>query len=564
MPDPHDPTGPTQSPRPDPGHSLDVAQVLGGGLAVKIEEFLDFTHRPAQAEAVGRQWPPACCEPECHWRARGLICTRFAGHDGPHVAHGHGRVALAAWPFRWRELGILGPDGKPAPPAGPGPDPNVAVFDHRPWMNEARQLAAQCWCDDDTAGIPMNPVLAEAVARRIRAWMDTAAQEGRNVEFHRGLLVQIARAIGQEAYVSDDASLHDSPILLNLPGLVMKKLAGREENPDEGTVRLSPEILREWALEIRGIEMNGRVAREERPRLRRIWKELDTAATRRPLSTARVSEGLTREVEGYQRDLGDRVAWPTDPVPLGVPGVPYHEPDGAQSVGESPPYGGQPRAADARRHRHSSTLPDGVSMSHRWRVPESGDALVCPWCQDCGCACDSTDALKDCTDPGRRNEPPGVAESLREPHGRDDVLKAAEAMGAWNRIRGVQVPSPVFRVFGAVVGTVTVDPADIEEGAHLLHVIDRAWERIRPDMYRELLVALEQRRVQAKTSQERATRPFDKERDVAPPRAASAGTRTPPTRDEILAALKQNVAHAARVGLTAEDIRFALRGGIGG
>ena len=53
------------------------------------------------------------------------------------------------------------------------------------WMPEARQLAAQCWCDAETEHIEMNPVLAEAVARRIAAWMDTGAFHARNEAYWR-------------------------------------------------------------------------------------------------------------------------------------------------------------------------------------------------------------------------------------------------------------------------------------------------------------------------------------------------------------------------------------------
>jgi hypothetical protein len=44
------------------------------------------------------------------------------------------------------------------------------------WMDEARQIAAQCWCDEETQDRVMDTPLAEAMARRIAAWMETAAQ----------------------------------------------------------------------------------------------------------------------------------------------------------------------------------------------------------------------------------------------------------------------------------------------------------------------------------------------------------------------------------------------------
>lgn len=67
------------------------------------------------------------------------------------------------------------------------------------WMPEARAQAAQCWCDEETKDREMDVVLAEAIARRIAAWMDTAAMYGRNAAYWEG------RARVREA-VSDDAT----------------------------------------------------------------------------------------------------------------------------------------------------------------------------------------------------------------------------------------------------------------------------------------------------------------------------------------------------------------------
>ena len=53
------------------------------------------------------------------------------------------------------------------------------------WLPEARQIAAQCWCDDETKHLVMEPALAEAVARRVAAWMQTGAQHARNEEYWR-------------------------------------------------------------------------------------------------------------------------------------------------------------------------------------------------------------------------------------------------------------------------------------------------------------------------------------------------------------------------------------------
>ncbi len=52
----------------------------------------------------------------------------------------------------------------------------------------------------------MDVVLCEAVAERIAAWMDTAAQNQRNADYYRGLLVKCGETIGDNAYIADDGS----------------------------------------------------------------------------------------------------------------------------------------------------------------------------------------------------------------------------------------------------------------------------------------------------------------------------------------------------------------------
>lgn len=54
-----------------------------------------------------------------------------------------------------------------------------------PWMDEARQQAAQCWCDETTKHLVMDPALAEVIARHIAVWMDTGAQHARNESYWR-------------------------------------------------------------------------------------------------------------------------------------------------------------------------------------------------------------------------------------------------------------------------------------------------------------------------------------------------------------------------------------------
>ena len=51
------------------------------------------------------------------------------------------------------------------------------------WLGECRQMAAQCWGDESTKHLTMEPALAEAFAHRLALWMDTGAQHARNEQY---------------------------------------------------------------------------------------------------------------------------------------------------------------------------------------------------------------------------------------------------------------------------------------------------------------------------------------------------------------------------------------------
>ena len=102
------------------------------------------------------------------------------------------------------------------------------------FMDEARQLASQCWCDPETQDRVMDPPLAEAVAKRIAVWMDTAAQFNRNEDFYRGIVCQVGEMFGNAAKTSDDGSLQDSVLALKVPELVRDALAARRAEAAEG------------------------------------------------------------------------------------------------------------------------------------------------------------------------------------------------------------------------------------------------------------------------------------------------------------------------------------------
>jgi len=88
------------------------------------------------------------------------------------------------------------------------------------WMDEARMLAAQCWCDPETENTEMDVVLCEAVAKRIAAWMDTAARNQRNTDYYRGLVVRCGEAIGESAYICDDGTKSQDVLCAKVPEII--------------------------------------------------------------------------------------------------------------------------------------------------------------------------------------------------------------------------------------------------------------------------------------------------------------------------------------------------------
>ncbi|MEA1998278.1 MAG: hypothetical protein U9N61_02985 [Euryarchaeota archaeon] len=106
------------------------------------------------------------------------------------------------------------------------------------WMEEARELSAQCWCDAETENKEMDVVLAEAVAKRIAYWMRVAAQNQRNADYYRRLVHQIGETIGEESYIQDDGGLVEDVSCAKVPGLVKDLVAKNKRIYDKGVLRL--------------------------------------------------------------------------------------------------------------------------------------------------------------------------------------------------------------------------------------------------------------------------------------------------------------------------------------
>lgn len=88
------------------------------------------------------------------------------------------------------------------------------------WIEEARTIAAQCWCDEETKGIDMEVVLADAFAKRLASWMNIAAQNQRNTDYYRDLLIECGETIGEPAFTCDDGTLSDDVLCAKIPEII--------------------------------------------------------------------------------------------------------------------------------------------------------------------------------------------------------------------------------------------------------------------------------------------------------------------------------------------------------
>jgi hypothetical protein len=84
----------------------------------------------------------------------------------------------------------------------------------------AMQEAAQCWCDPTTSDRAMDSALAEVVARKIQAWLETAMYFQRGSDFYQGIVRQVGELFGEAAKTSDDGSVQSDVLALKVPELV--------------------------------------------------------------------------------------------------------------------------------------------------------------------------------------------------------------------------------------------------------------------------------------------------------------------------------------------------------
>lgn len=76
------------------------------------------------------------------------------------------------------------------------------------WTGEARVIAELCNGD------------IEATTARIAAWMETAADTQRDVDYYRSLVERCGEAIGEKAYTQDDGGIVPDVLCAKVPELV--------------------------------------------------------------------------------------------------------------------------------------------------------------------------------------------------------------------------------------------------------------------------------------------------------------------------------------------------------
>jgi len=98
--------------------------------------------------------------------------------------------------------------------------PESSTLKEIDWMIEAQKIVAQCWCDERVSDRVMDPVFAQMVAEKIAFWIDTAAQNQRNTEYYRDLVITCGKMLGHDAYVCDDGSVSKDVLCAKVPELV--------------------------------------------------------------------------------------------------------------------------------------------------------------------------------------------------------------------------------------------------------------------------------------------------------------------------------------------------------
>jgi hypothetical protein len=526
-------------------------------------------------------------------------------------------------------LGYSTPDGlssdawanPPSPPYGFG------AF-HSPWMNDARQVAGQCWGDPETSDRVLDPVLADAVARRIAVWMDTAA-------CYRDLLDQCAASLGPEVYRSDDGSMQDRPIRLKIPGLVAQLAVRATAGP-----RAATPFARAVQAEI--MESGRRAARADDADLMRdaadaSGSSLGSMASRpafRPVSRGGLPPGADLSHKWWFVDGGVSYCLACDVR--------------ADQIGANAPSAllPCPNIAPQSGNRITDAVPVGAVGPIDLGTVEVSREILREWARTIRGTETASTALAvnrarltrvwkeldwAATQPAEARPRTATGERTAAARSMADAEQAARQRAYVHRLMMRQTGgSTVDPIGGVVYGTVACDPRLIQRHEDIGPLLDREWAALKPMMIEDVRGARaatteiqksvkrryeDLRRLEAQAIAQAARPPAPdripdagplgvnwdhaRETDRIPPsrddiarklnaeklgalgdiarktdaeylarehdpaRAAGGYPISSLSREEVLATLKQYVAIAARIGLTADDIRHALRGGIG-
>ncbi len=78
---------------------------------------------------------------------------------------------------------------------------------------------------------------ADLLGRECENWKATAAQHLRNEQYYRGLIEEIGRMIGPDAFTDDTGSMHESVLCAKVPECVKSLLDHIEDIRQEGMDR---------------------------------------------------------------------------------------------------------------------------------------------------------------------------------------------------------------------------------------------------------------------------------------------------------------------------------------
>jgi 2,4-dienoyl-CoA reductase-like NADH-dependent reductase (Old Yellow Enzyme family) len=102
----------------------------------------------------------------------------------------------------------------------------------------ARQIAAQCWCNDETKDIEKNEKLAEAMAERIAGMLETASTFATGMEYYRGIVERCREVINRAPFAKRKRKQLDAATDDQVPDFV-DELADAAHVLEEGVCDLA-------------------------------------------------------------------------------------------------------------------------------------------------------------------------------------------------------------------------------------------------------------------------------------------------------------------------------------